>query len=188
MKIIPALAFVAFSITAFSQSAIKNFTLPDVAGSPVSLDSYPSIPGIVVIFTSNECAFDNYYTARIKSLVELYSGKVQFLLINANADPNESVEKMKIKYASWGLHVPYLADKDQVALNIFGAKKSPEAFLVRNVGGQFVIVYSGALDDNPQVASDVKQNYLKISIDRLLAGQQVEIPMNRAIGCSIRKK
>src|SRR6185436_18111291 len=150
------------------------------------LDSY-STP-VVVIFTSNECAFDNYYTTRIRSLIEGYAGRIQFLLINAHLEPAESAGQMTMKYKTWGLNVPYLGDKDQLAMDILGARKSPEAFLLQKSAGKYFLVYKGLIDDNPQVASDVKQHYLKDGMDKLLAGQKITVPEMRAIGCSIRRK
>jgi len=187
MKVIATLTLLAFTMVAFGQRSVNPFSLPNVAdGTNVSLDSY-STP-VVVIFISNECAFDNYYTSRIKSLIGLYSGKIQFLLINAHVEPAESAGQMTMKYKTWGLDVPYLADKDQLAMDILGARKSPEAFLLQKTGGNYVIVYKGLIDDNPQIASDVKQNFLKDGIDKLLAGQKIAAPEMRAIGCSIRRK
>ena len=188
MKIITTVIFIVFSALAYGQLPVQNFTLNNVDGGPVSLDSYASVAGIAVIFTGNECAFDNYYTDRIKLFIEMFSGKIQFLLINSYVEPGESADKMATKYKRWGFTVPYLIDKDQTAMNILGAKKSPEVFLLKNTGGKFMIVYQGALDDNPQMASDVKQNFLKTSIDKLLAGQKIDVPVMRAVGCSIRKK
>jgi hypothetical protein len=49
------------------------------------------------------------------------------------------------------------------------------------------VVYSGAIDDNPQVAEDTKENYLKDTIDKVLTGQKIEIENNRVIGCTIRR-
>ena len=188
MKIITTVIFIVFSALAYGQLPVQNFTLNNVDGGPVSLDSYTSVAGIAVIFTGNECAFDNYYTDRIKLFIEMFSGKIQFLLINSYVEPGESADKMAAKYKRWGFTVPYLIDKDQTAMNILGAKKSPEVFLLKNTGGKFMIVYQGALDDNPQMASDVKQTFLKTSIDKLLAGQKIDVPVMRAVGCSIRKK
>ena len=171
------------------QQVVQNFTLPNVAdGSTVSLDGFPSCIGLVAIFTSNECAFDNYYTSRIKSLVDQYAGKIQFILINSYVDPAESMEKMVIEYKTWGLQVPYLADKDQTGMNCLGAKKSPEAFLLKNASNKYILVYHGAIDDNAQVQADVKETYLVNSIDKLIAGQKIEVPSVRAVGCSIRRK
>ncbi|HMR58033.1 MAG TPA: hypothetical protein PKC10_11970 [Cyclobacteriaceae bacterium] len=86
------------------------------------------------------------------------------------------------------INAPYLADKDQIAMEILGARKSTEVFLLSTAGAKLNIVYSGAIDDNPQVAKDVKQFYLKDAMDKLLAGQKIEIANQRAAGCSIRRK
>jgi len=73
-------------------------------------------------------------------------------------------------------------------MEAFGARKSPEVFLLTTVNGKFNIVYSGAIDDNPQAASDVNQHFVKDAIDKLIAGKKIDVAMQRAIGCTIRKK
>ncbi len=189
MKHLICIFMLSISFFAHGQQPVHNFTLTNVVdGSTVSLDGYPSCTGLVAIFTGNECAFDNYYTSRIKSLVDRYAGKIQFILINSHPEPEESAEKMAVEYKGWNLHIPYLADKDQTAMDCMGAKKSPEAFLLKNLGNKYVLVYSGAIDDNAQVPSDVKETYLVNSIDKLIAGQKIEVPSVRAVGCSIRRK
>jgi hypothetical protein len=150
------------------------------------LDQYSSLQAVVVLFTGNECPYDNYYKDRVKQLIDAYAGKVQFLLVNSYDDPQESPEKMAIHYTD--LNVPYLADKDQTVMENFGARKSPEAYLLKPASGKFEVIYSGAIDDNPQVATDTKQNYLKEAIEKGLAGQKVEVATNRAMGCTIRRK
>lgn len=176
---------VVFSSNA--QTEIKDFSLTNVKdGKQVSLSNYKSSTAIAVIFTSHECPFDNYYKDRLKELVNTYSGKIQFLFINSNQEVEENVAQMAIHYSD--LPIPYLADKDQKAMDAFGARKSPEAFLLATVNGKFNIVYSGAIDDNPQAATDVNQHFLKSAIDKLLAGQKVDTPMQRAAGCTIRRK
>ncbi len=180
-KLIFILLFVA---TAAQAQQVQNFSLPNVNdGSTVELNQFSSASAVVVVFTSNECPYDNYYKDRLKKLIDQYKGKIQFLLINSNVDPQESQEKMAIHYTDLG--VPYLADKDQKAMENFGARKSPEVFLV---SPQLNVIYSGAIDDNPQVATDTKQNYLKDAIDKFLAGQKIEVANNRVLGCTIKKK
>jgi len=189
MKHLLFVLIMGISFSTYGQQPINNFSLTNVAdGRMVSLDGYPSCIGLVAIFTGNDCAFDNYYASRIKSLVDQYAGKIQFMLINSYLESAESTEKMVAKYATWNLHIPYLADKDQIAMDCMGAKKSPEAFLLKNMGNKYILVYSGAIDDNAQVPSDVKENYLINNIDKLIAGQKIEVPSIRAVGCSIRKK
>lgn len=189
MKHFICISILTIAFSAYSQQPIHNFTLTNVVdGGTVSLDGYPSCTGLVAIFTSNECAFDNYYASRIKSMVDRYAGKIQFILINSYLEPEESAEKMASEYQIWNLHIPYLADKDQTAMDCMGAKKSPEVFLLKNMGNKYVLVYSGAIDDNAQVPSDAKETYLVNSIDKLIAGQKIEVSSVRAVGCSIRRK
>jgi len=180
---------VAGSLSVVAQIPVQNFTLTNVAdGSAISLENYPTCSGLVVIFTSNVCPYDGYYTARLKHLIATYQGKIQFILINSYQEPEESAIKMKSAYDAWTLPVPYLSDKDQVALECFGARKSPEAFLIKTNGGKFTIVYSGAIDDNAQVSAAVTETYLRSAIDKLLTDQKIEVATTRAVGCSIRKK
>jgi hypothetical protein len=181
---------ITLSLASFQLNAqgIADFKLLDVAShDSLSLKQYSNKLGIAIIFTSNDCAFDAYYTSRIKSIVEGYSDKIQFLLINSNQEPAESVEKMQEAFTKRKIDAPYLADKNQVAMNAFDAKKTPEVFLLKPTSGKFIVFYSGSLDDNPQIATDVKQNYLKDTIEKLLAGQKAAESV-RAVGCTIRKK
>lgn len=168
---------------------VANFSLTNViTGSPVSLDTYPSCSGVVIIFTSNACAYDEYYRSRIVALSTEYQDKVPVLLVNSSIDPIESNDNMVRKAQQLGLKVPYLADKDQTIMQRLGATKTPQAFLLKNNGGKFSIVYNGALDDNAQVPSDVRHAYLKDAIDIMLTNQTIQTPEVRPVGCSIRKK
>ncbi len=189
MKSLLLITFLLAAVATNGQSVIENFTLTDVVrGTPVSLDQYSSARAVVVIFTSNVCPYDGYYADRLKDMIAQYSGKVSFLLINAHLDPEETAEQMKLASTGWAYSIPYLADKDQLAMDAFGAKRSPEAFLLKHGNAGFVTFYSGALDDSPQEAAGVTTRYLKDAIDNLLAGKPLMNTTIRAAGCSIRKK
>jgi peroxiredoxin len=186
MKILSAFIILIISYSANAQE-VKNFTLKNVKdGKEISLNDYHSGKAVVVVFTSHECPFDSYYKERLKGLIQVYAGKVQFLLINSNVEDQESAEQMAIHYTD--LQVPYLADKDQAVMTNLGAKKTPEAFVITSSGGKFTIAYSGAIDDNPQTAKDARQSFLKDAIEKVLSGQKIEVPTQRATGCAIRKK
>lgn len=170
-----------------SAQEIKDFSLTNTRdGKVVTLSGLGSVTGVAVVFTSHECPFDNYYKERLKELTSQYAGKIQFVLINSNQEPQENVEQMAIHYND--INVPYLADKDQVAMEALGARKSTEVFLISKAGGKLNLVYNGAIDDNPQVAKDVKQQFLKDAIEKLLAGQKIDVTNQRASGCTIRRK
>jgi hypothetical protein len=168
---------------------LENFALTNVINDQkVGLDTYPSCSGIIIIFTSNVCPYDDYYRARIKKLSSDHQDKVPVLLVNSSVEPAESVESMKAKAKQINMTLPYLADKDQLLLQRLGATKSPQAFLLKNSGGKFSVVYSGAIDDNAQVEADVRKSYLKDAIDIMLSNQQIATPEIRPAGCTIRKK
>jgi len=188
MKNLVLLTLVLAGLSVQAQE-VKNFTLTNViTGKPVSLDTYPSCSGVVIIFTSNACPYDEYYRGRIAKLTRDYADKVPVLLVNSNIEPAESAENMTKKAQQLGLTVPYLADKDQTLMQQLGASKSPQAFLLKNQSGKFTIVYSGSFDDNAQVEADVRHAYLKDAIDIMLTNQVIETPEVRPVGCTIRKK
>ncbi|MEM9859026.1 MAG: redoxin domain-containing protein [Bacteroidota bacterium] len=173
------------SIAVFGQ--VKDFQLKDVQNDKeVSLSQFSESKGVAVIFTSNICPYAVYYEGRITQLVADYKAKgIQFILINSHGEAKESPEEMANKVSTWGLDIPYLSDKDQKVKNAFGARKSPEVFLLKNNGGKFSVFYKGAIDNNPQVASDVKEPYLKQNIEALLTNASPSAG-GRPIGCIIK--
>lgn len=177
------------AMSARSQTGVSSFSLANVAdGKTVSLDGYPECIALAVVFTSNECAFDQYYTDRLRELITAYQGKVQFLLVNPYREPAEAADKMLARYRQWNLPVPYLADKEQVAMECLGARKSPEVFLIHNDARKLTLVYRGAIDDSPQAAQAVRNAYLKEAIEKVLQGEKGSLPTQRPIGCTIREK
>jgi peroxiredoxin len=187
----PLLAFFMFcgSVVVHAQSKVDNFTAVNVADNEnVSLKDFSSAKAVVVIFMGNACAFDQYYTNRIKALVARMSNQVQFILVNSYLEQEENAEQMKRMFDDWRLPVPYLADKDQTIMSALGAKKSPEAFVLKPGGGTFTVVYTGAIDDNPQLEDAVKNRYLADAIEAVVAGEQPTLSNARSTGCTIRRK
>jgi peroxiredoxin len=185
MKNISTLILSLISLTLAGQQ-IEDVSLTNVIDSKtISIKDYASSTGVVVIFTMNTCPFDEYYAGRISNLAKC---KVPVLLVNASPDPSESAESMVKCSTQRGLTIPYLADKDQKLMQSLNAHKSTEAFLLKNTNGKLSVFYRGAIDDNPQVAADVKHAYLQEAINKLLAGQDSDKTEIRPVGCNIRKK
>ncbi len=168
---------------------LQDFSLTNVVNDhQVSLNTFPSCEGLVFIFTSNVCPYDEHYRDRIKKLAASYRDKVPVVLVNSNSEPAESIPAMKTKSRDYGVEIPYLADKDQELMKQLGATKSPQAFLVKNDNGKFTVVYGGAIDDNAQVEADVRHAYLRDAIESLIAGRPVKTAEIRPAGCTIRRK
>lgn len=185
---------IAFLLFAYSPQdgigqVVKNFQLTNVLnGQTISLDTYPSCEGMVLIFTSNSCPYDEHYRKRIDELSRVYQDKVPVVLVNSHTEPNESPELMAARGKALNLKVPYLADKDQVLMANLNVKKTPEAFLLKNDNGKFAVVYRGAIDDNAQVEADVRHPYLRDAIDIMLNNQTIQTPEVRPVGCVLKKK
>lgn len=189
MKLLTFLACFTVAAIGAKGQPVQDFSLVNVAdGRSVSLSSFQNCVGIAAIFTSNECPYDIKYLDRIRALNEQYKGSIQFLLINSHLDEQENQKAMSNAYAQWAISVPYLSDKEQMAMDCMNARKSPEAFLLKKSGSAYTIVYSGPIDDNPLVDSDVNNPYLKKAIDQLIKGDKIAAANLRAAGCTIRKK
>ncbi len=194
MKKIFSLLFAAFFVHSASIAQVK--AVSDVSlinasdKTEISLSSFSAKKGIVVIFTSNYCPFSKLYEDRINDLANKYSSQgIQMVLINSNSpddNPAESIEEMAAKVSSSSYTFPYLSDKERKALDVFKASKTPEAFLLKPSADGFAVVYSGAIDDNPQVADQVREQYLAGAIDALLAGRDPAKPFVRPVGCIIK--
>lgn len=188
MKKVFLLLACLIGFNAFSQQ-VSNFSLVNVLNDqPVSPENFPSCAGMVIIFTSNACPYDEYYRNRVAKLSQAYQDRVPVLLVNAHPDPEESKENMVKKAKQLNLSMPYLMDKDQTLVTALDVRKSPEAFLLKNNNGKFTVVYRGAIDDNAQVEADVRHNYLRDAIDIMLTNQKIKTPEVRPVGCNLRKK
>jgi hypothetical protein len=87
----------------------------------------------------------------------------------------ERAEKKKYKF-------PYLHDASQEIAKAYGAKTTPEFFVLNK---NRKVVYMGAMDDKSK-AEDVKANYLVPGVEAALAGKAAAKGEAPAIGCRIR--
>ena len=178
---IVASVLMVFASLSLPAQTLDNFTLTNALdGAQVSLQDYGQKTGVVIIFTVNNCAFDEHYATRIKTL---NTPSIPVLLVNSDA--SQSAETMRAYAQRMRFDMPYLADKDKLLMKKLGARKSTEAFLLKNNKGVFTVVYRGAIDDNPQMPADVRNAYLHRAIDNMLANRPIDAATIRATGCNI---
>jgi len=187
---LPLLLFI-YQFSIGQTREIDDFSLKDSKSNKmISLSDYSSTKGIVVIFWSNKCPYATYYEERIRNLYQKFHSKgIQFLLINANFSQSrnsETKEGMVKKAISAGFNFPYLIDEKQFVFSSFGARKNPHAYILKPVNKKFLLIYNGAIDDNPQVAKDVSYNYLGTVILALLNGQPMKKSFNQPFGCIVK--
>ena len=166
-----------------------DFKLKSVDGKMYSMADYKDAKGFIVVFTCNHCPFAVKYEDRVIELAKKYKSKGYVLLaINPNdpaAAPDDSYELMKVRAKEKGFTFPYLFDEGQKIYPQYGATKTPHVFLLDK---NLIVKYIGAIDDNVEDASAVKVKFLENAIASLEKGQEPEVPLTKAIGCSIKVK
>ena len=172
--------------------AVSNFNLKNVDGNMVSLNSYSSSKGVIVIFTSNHCPFAKAYEDRILALNNKFASQ-GFPVITINpSDPSthqdDSFEKMKERAQSKGYTYPYLVDEAQQTSKAFGAARTPEVYVLLKTGPKFVVQYIGMIDDNPQDPAGATKFYVDEAVTNLIGGKPVVTTMTKPIGCVIKLK
>ncbi|MGM0567311.1 MAG: thioredoxin family protein [Bacteroidota bacterium] len=169
-----------------------DFKLKNIDGSWVSLSDYEDAKGFIVIFTCNHCPYSVKYEDRIIALDKKYKEKgYPVIAINPNdpdVQPEDSFDKMKVRAQKKGFTFPYLFDGGQEIYPQYGATKTPHVFLLNNSGGDYIVEYIGAIDDNYKSAEAVETHYVENAVDALLKGEEPPITSTKAIGCSIKTK
>lgn len=185
------LAFVGLSANAQLKigDQAPDFKLKNIDSKWVSLSDYTKEKGVVVVFTCNHCPYAKLYESRLVGLQSKY-GKKGFPVVAINPNdstlvPEDSYSKMILNAADKGFNFPYLLD-DKAIFQKFGATRTPHVYLLKNSAKGFTVAYIGAIDDNAQDASDVKDAYLAQAIEALMAGKNPPLTETKAVGCSIK--
>jgi AhpC/TSA family protein len=159
-----------------------EFTLPDTAGEQHSLAG-PA----VVVFTCNHCPYALAWHDRIAAAARDYPD-VRFYAINPNDSeryPGDSFEAMRERVESdGGWPMPYLHDESQEVARAFGAKTTPDVFVL---DADARLRYRGAPDPDHQDPS-LNAGWLRDALDAVLAGAEVARPETDPIGCSVKWK
>jgi peroxiredoxin len=161
-----------------------TFSLPDTDG----VEHAPGgAPATLVVFTCNHCPYALAWHDRILAVARDYRD-VKVLAISSNDAvryPRDSYEAMRERVqADGGWPVPYLYDESQEVARAYGAKTTPDCFLIDADGR---VVYRGAPDADHE---DPSQNaaWLREAIDAVLDGEAPATAETTPVGCSIKWK
>jgi peroxiredoxin len=168
-----------------------DFSLPDTEGatwSAVDGDSAATPPATVVVFTCNHCPYALAWQERIEQVARDYGDRgLRVLAINANDAeryPRDSFEAMKDRVARERWPMPYLHDATQEVARAYGAKVTPDVFVL---DGERRLRYRGAPDgdyDDPSQGAA----WLREALDAVLAGAEPSRSETKPVGCSIKWK
>ena len=164
-----------------------GFELPDTDGATWSLADGDTA-ATVVVFTCNHCPYALAWHERLAQAARDYSDRgVRFLAINsndANRYPRDSYEAMQQRVAAEDWPMPYLHDDTQDVARTYGAKTTPDVFVLDR---ERRLRYRGAPDSDYDDPSQNAQ-WLRDALDAVLSGGEPSRAETRPVGCSIKWK
>ena len=199
MKKVLACGLILFCLTGMAQSGnlkpgtpAPDFNLKNVNGETVSFASFPNVKGYIVVFTCNTCPVAKAYEQRVISLDKKY-GPIGYPVIAINTNdpevsPGDNFNAMVARAKEAGYPFPYLYDDGQKMTNAYGARNTPTVFLVKRVKDGNLIVYTGAIDNDPEEDKTDRINYLEQALSATEAGKEPAVASTKAIGCSVKRK
>jgi peroxiredoxin len=163
-----------------------TFVLPDTEGV---MHEPGGAPATVVVFTCNHCPYALAWHERIVGVAQDYTGRgVRVLAVNPNDSeryPGDSPQAMRARVERGEFDcVPYLRDESQDVARSYGAKTTPDVFVLDASGA---LRYRGAPDadyDGPA------QNaaFLRGALDAVLDARDPDPLETPPVGCSIKWK
>lgn len=180
---------IAFIITGMTEpqglnvgDTASDFSLENVDGTEISLDSYENVKGYIIVFTCNNCPYAKAYQGRIEELHNMYSKKgFPVIAVNTSDPATEIKQKAKDEKYSFA----YLNDAKQEVSKSYGATKTPTVYVLNRDRS---VAYIGSIDNNYKEASAADKKYVSDAVDALLANQEVKVSSTKAIGCAIKWK
>ena len=168
---------------------VSGFKLPNAnGGGETSLEDVMTDVGAVVVFECNHCPYVIGNLNRMNKAAALAEELgMGFVGINSNdADnyPEDSYGNM-VKRADKGMPYPYPHDESQEVATAWGAKRTPEFYLMN---GEGVVVYRGRLDNSPRNAMEATTRDLADAMDSLSMGDLPPVNRTESIGCSVKWK
>jgi len=168
-----------------------DFTLTDLDGIEHTLSEYTAKGQTVVLeWFSPLCPFvKKHYRDDTKTMLtiqkDLAGESVVWLRINSAkpSHPAADQDLNKKTAKKWGITTPILIDSDGTIGKAYGAKRTPEMYIIDAAG---VLVYHGAIDNRPDAQTPGDLNYVRNALNQTLAGEPVAVPTSKAYGCSIK--
>ncbi len=172
----------AQKVTPFELSNLSN-------GGIFALEEHSKAKAVVLIFTTNGCPFAKLYDERIIQLQRQYGPQgFQFAMVNpqVNLEKEEDPKAIKAKIEEKRINFPYLSDNQQTLSQQLGVSKVPQAVVIQPSPTGFAVVYSGAIDNNPQLPEQASQKHLANALKEISEGNTPSPASTRPIGCNIK--
>lgn len=164
-----------------------NFELNNYNGEKVSLNDLDNFDGVLIVFMCNHCPYVKAQTEELRKLDQEFQS-VALVGINPNSEthPEDSVGKMEVFVEENNLESQnfyYLVDSDQKIAEKYGAKCTPDPFLL---DWRHRLYYHGRLNDKTSPDEKVENREMKQIIEKMLKREEPPKNQNPSQGCSIK--
>lgn len=190
MKKLSLVFLVLLSVTfSLSAQSLQDINLTDaVTGKVINIQTQIKGKGLVLVFHSLACPFAKMYESRLIALRSKYQSQgFTFMLVNPEvAGKTEDQTALRSYIDQSGMNMPYLIDDNQTLTKFYKITKIPEVILLTSSADGAIVIYRGAIDNNPQAESAVSEKYLDRAMDSILKGEAPNSGQVRAVGCNVR--
>jgi peroxiredoxin len=165
------------------------FTLTDTEGKTVNLAEVGKGKIVVLEWFNAECPFVVKHHTVNPTFGDLYKDfkdkGVVFLAINSGAEGKQGGGKEKSIAGKKELKVdfPVLLDTDGKVGKAYGAKRTPDVFIIDKDGK---VAYIGAVCNNSDGKKVGDKNYVRLALEELTAGKPVTTKQTERYGCSVK--
>jgi peroxiredoxin len=166
---------------------MPDIVLPDATGEQVALSDFNEAKALVVVFMGTQCPIGNAYVPLLGDLQKRYQQQ-SVEVIGINANPSDSAESIARHIEEFTVGFPVLVDKDQMAVDLFGARRTPEVFLLDR---RRHVRYRGRIDDRFGFTfkrEAARQEDLEDALKEVLAGKPVTVAEVEPEGCLITRR
>lgn len=168
------------------------FTLKDTEGEKHSLKDIlakEETKAVVVEWFNPDCPFvvkHHKNNTTMKDLAKKYEEQgVVWIAINSGAEglQGAGIERNKKAIEEYKIKYPVLMDMDGKVGREYGAKRTPEMYIVSKDG---MVVYHGAIDSDRSARNLGEINYVKDALEAHLAGETIANNRTQAYGCTVK--
>jgi peroxiredoxin len=181
----------AAAAAAIGQPA-PTFTATATNGGNVSLAEHRG-KIVVLEWTNHECPYvrKHYETGNMQALQKDAKAKDVVWLTVISSAPGEqghvtAAQADELTRSREAVPTAVLLDPRGTVGRLYDAKVTPHMYVIDPKG---VLMYAGAIDDRPTTRrADVQtaQNYVRVALAAVMAGQPVKTPVTRAYGCTVK--
>ena len=165
---------------------VPDFVLTDLKGNKTAFSDFGESEFAVVVFLGTQCPIGNAYVPILADLQKKFADK-EVKVIGINANLQDSADDIRKHVSEFSIKFPVLIDNDQESVDLFGATRTPEAFVLdrrRNIR------YHGRIDDRFGYSfkkAKASRNDLEIAIQELVDGKEISVAQTKPLGCLITR-